>query len=431
MNKTQKILFTDTIILYTAAIILCIILSGKPIVIYTVSYISASIIFIILCIQILKNNLSSEYIFGLLALSIVLRIALIGVHPTGSDDYYRYLWDGKVLAHGINPYKYAPIDTALSSLHTENLPSKINHPEMKTIYPPVSQFLFYFSYLIGGESAVGLKLLLLFFDLASILGLYLILKRLKIPSKYILLYSLCTLPLFQFFIDAHVDGFGLTFLVFAIYFYLDKKNFISFLLLGLSLCVKPTGLIIIPVIFFNEKTLKEKIKSVAIPLVVCLILYFPFIFSGNPFSSFITFTENWTFNGIVFDILDSFIHDNQITRLICGFLLLIPYVPLILSKKDFLVKIYIAVFLLMIFSPVVHPWYLCWLAILLPIIPRWSGITYVSLISLTTVTVLNYQLNGVWQEYTWVLILEYVPVISIFIYEVFEKKGLQIAEENF
>ena len=71
----------------------------------------------------------------------------------------------------------------------------------------------------------------------------------------------------------------------------------------------------------------------------------------------------------------------------------------------------------MIFSPVVHPWYLSWLIILLPFITRWSGILYASLISLTSFTILNYHLNGAWKEYPLVLVLEYAPVISFFIYE--------------
>jgi hypothetical protein len=85
-------------------------------------------------------------------------------------------------------------------------------------------------------------------------------------------------------------------------------------------------------------------------------------------------------------------------------------------------KIYLSFFLLLIFSPVVHPWYVSWLAILLPFSPRWSGVIFVSLVSLASVTELNYQLTGVWKEYTLVLILEYIPVVSIFLYEIIKNR---------
>ncbi len=101
---------------------------------------------------------------------------------------------------------------------------------------------------------------------------------------------------------------------------------------------------------------------------------------------------------------------------------MLAYLPVILSRKDLLTKIYISVFLLFIFSPVVHPWYLTWLAVLLPFIPRRSGIAYVSLVSLTAFTVLNYQLYGIWKDYTIVMIAEYLPAISLFIYEMYKMK---------
>ena len=33
---------------------------------------------------------------------------LIFTHPTLSDDMFRYVWDGRVQAHGISPYRYPP-----------------------------------------------------------------------------------------------------------------------------------------------------------------------------------------------------------------------------------------------------------------------------------------------------------------------------------
>lgn len=58
-----------------------------------------------------------------------------------SDDVYRFLWDGRVWTHGIDPYLYAPADPALHPLR-DALWRNINHPEIPTIYPPVAQLLF-------------------------------------------------------------------------------------------------------------------------------------------------------------------------------------------------------------------------------------------------------------------------------------------------
>lgn len=419
MHKKQKILFIPSIILFSFTFLLFAFIGLKPIFIYTITFISSSLLFISISREIIKYELPLKYVYILLGLSFILRFAFIPVNPIGSDDYYRYIWDGKVQAYGINPYKYAPADTALNSLHTDKLPKLINFPDMKTIYPPLSQIIFYFSYLIGGESFIGIKIFLLLSDIISLWGIFIVLKKLKLPYKNILIYALCSLPIFQFFIDAHLDGFGLPLFIFTIYFYLNKQKLLSLIFLSASICIKPLGLILIPIFFFNEKEFKDKIKVVAVPALLCLLMYLPYLFTGSPFQALMNFTENWTFNGIIFNILDLFFKDNQRTRLICGIIFIIMYLPVILSRKDLITKIYLSIFLLFIFSPVVHPWYLTWLAVLLPFIPRWSGILYVGLISLTSFTILNYQLNGIWKEYTPVLILEYIPVLLFFGFELY------------
>lgn len=422
MSKSQKFYFALYILIYIILLSLFAFLRVKPISSFTFIYISSSVVFILISWQILKQDLTANFIYVLLALAVIIRLAFIPLHPIGSDDYYRYVWDGKVQAHGINPYAFAPNDTALNSLHDEILPKLVNHPEMKTIYPPLTEIIFYFSFLIGGDSFVGLKILMFIFDFLTLFGLYLIIKKQNLPLRNILLYALGPLIIFQLFIDAHADGFGLPFLIFSIYFYLDKKKIGSYIFLGLSICIKPLGLIIIPIYFISEQKLIDRLKPVIIPLLICGLFYLPYTFTGTPFQALMKFTENWTFNGVVFNTLDYFIHDNQISRLLCALLLIITYLPVVLSKKDLLSKIYISIFLLFIFSPVVHPWYVVWLGLLLPVIPRWSGIIFTSLISFTAFTVLNYQLTGVWKEYIVVLIIEYLPVIIFFIYELYKQK---------
>ena len=429
-KKSSKILITFSSIFYIIILLLYFFFPSSSIIGYTIIYISSSIFFLILWWQFSILQIPQNYIYYFIAAIIIVKIVFIPVHPVGSDDFYRYLWDGKLQAKGINPYAYTPDDKSLSSLHSNILPDKVNHANMKTLYPPLTEILFYASYLISGESYLGLKILLLLFDSLTILGIFLILTKLKINKKYLLLYACSPLPIFQFFIDSHADGFGLAFIIFAIFFYLDKKKILSYILIGLSICIKPIGLLFIPLLLFTEKDFIERLKIIFIPAFICTAMYIPYTFSGEPFQALIKFTENWTFNGIIFDIFNSFLNNNQKARLICGIIYFFLFLFILFSKKEPLNKIYLSIFLLLIFSPVVHPWYVCWLAVLLPFIPNWSGIIFVSLVSLTAVTDLNYQLNGVWKEYTIVLIIEYIPVISIFIYELLNPRKSPILKNS-
>lgn len=422
MKLQSKVLLILLAAVFCFLFLLIHILNTKPIITYSIIYISSSIIFVFISWQILKNEIPFSYAVGLVVVGILLRVSFISINPIGSDDYYRYMWDGKVQSAGINPYLYSPNDPSLQKLHSETIPKFVNNPDMKTIYFPLSQWLFYAGYSLSGEAVWGYKLLLLIFELITLSALFLLIRKMNIPDKYILLYALCPLPIIQFSLDAHLDGFGLPLLILALFFYLDNKKILSLIFLGLSFSIKPVGLLFLPILFFYEKKLPERIKVVFIPVIAFSVQFIPYIFFSNPFESFFIYAKHWTFNGIVFNIIDSFIQNNQTARIICGILLVICLLPFIFNKMDLLHKYYYSVLLLLIFSPVVHPWYIAWLAVLLSILPRWSGIFYVGLSSLTVFTVLSYQLNGLWKEYPIVLMLEYIPVVVILIYELSKEK---------
>jgi len=417
MTGKNKILFITSSTVLLSAIALIHILKLTPIISYTVIFIFSSFLYLFISRQIFKTEIPSKNIYLLIFLAFLLRLSFISTTPIGSNDVYRYMWDGKIQANGINPYLYSPNDERLNSYHSDLLPKALNFKEMKTIYFPLSQWLFYTGYKLSGESVWGYKLLLFLFELLTLAGLILLLRKLKIAQKYSLLYVLCPLPIFQFAIDAHLDGFGLPLLIFSLFLYLDNKKIYALILLGFSLSIKPVGLLLIPIFFLNEKNMPERIKIVLIPLMAFLAQFIFYIFSANPFESLFIFTKNWYFNGFVFNLLNAVFSNNQTSRLICGILLALSLIPVYFSKRELIEKIYFAVLLLMIFSPVVHPWYITWVAVLLPFAKKRSGIYFVAASSLTAITILNYQLSGIWKDYWFVLIIEYVPLLFLLFLE--------------
>ena len=75
---------------------------------------------------------------------------------------------------------------------------------------------------------------------------------------------------------------------------------------------------------------------------------------------------------------------------------------------------------MIIFSPVIHPWYLSWLLIFIPFTNFWSGIYLVSAVSLTSITILVYKMTGNWKDYYVVQMIEFIPTIVLMIYELFK-----------
>ena len=392
-------------------------------------FITVSVMYLIMAWTLFQIEVPKKTIFAIIAISLVVRLSFLTEYPIGSEDAYRYLWDGKVQAYGINPYLYSAVDEHVSFLHSPLLPAAMNHANIKTIYFPLSEWIFYSSYLLSGEALWGFKTVLLIAEGGTIIALFLLLSELAIPKKFILLYALSPLPIIEFAVDAHLDAIGIFLLVFSLLWYVRGKKMLSYVLLGLSITIKPVGLIILPVLFLHEKGWQKKLSSAGIPLAVVCIQFIPYIVTSNPFETLTTFTKDWTFNGVVFETLYYYLNDNQLARSCCAILLAIAVVLLNLKRKELWITIYFSSLALTLFSPVVHPWYVCWVAVLLPMARRWSGIALAAGVSLTSFTVMNYRLSGVWEQYPVVLVMEYLPVILLTAFELrsYVKKDLPAA----
>ncbi len=395
----------------------------QAIISYSITYVLSSVAFIILFLLVRTEQIGNRQIFILLAIFIVIRLSFINTTPIGSDDIYRYMWDGKVQASGINPYLYKPIDPNLNHLHSNILPKMMNFKEMKTIYFPLSQWLFFAAYSLSGQAVWGYKILIFLFEMLTLCAFYLLFKETKTDFKFILLYFLCPIFIFQFAIDAHLDAFGFPLLLLSLYFYFRKKLPLAGLFLGLSIAIKPVGLVIAPILFLDVKGIKAKLELTAAAFLAFALQFLPYIFNSNPFEAFLIYSRHWMFNGFIFNLINSLVHNNQTARSICTLMMIASLVPLYFSRKSLINKIYFAVILLIVFSPVVHPWYIGWLALLIPLNQKWSGLLLTALSSLTIITVANYQLNGVWKDYWLVQIAEYVPAIAFLIWEMFVKKN--------
>src|ERR1700731_4360018 len=65
----------------------------------------------------LLRGISARWSVALILLGgIALQVAAISAPPRQSDDMYRYIWDGRVQAAGIDPYRYVPAARQLTPL---------------------------------------------------------------------------------------------------------------------------------------------------------------------------------------------------------------------------------------------------------------------------------------------------------------------------
>ncbi len=411
MHKSLHAVFFFSVGSIAAGILLLHLPTVHPATTFGIVFIAASIMYAVMSWTLFRVEISSAALFSIIAVAFVVRLSFISGSPIGSEDAYRYIWDGKIQANGINPYLYTALDARLNSLHSPLLPAAMNHADLKTIYFPLSQWIFYSCYQLSGEAIWGYKVILLLAEVGTAAALYFFLLMIDIPRKFILLYALCPLPIIEFAVDAHLDAVGLPLFLLSLLFYLKEKKILSYILLGLSMSIKPVGLILLPAMFFFEKGWRNKLYALLVPLMTVGIQFIPYAFTSNPFETLFAFTKDWSFNGAVFEAIYLYFQDNQLSRLVCAGLLGAIILLINYRRKDFLETVYFSLLALMLFSPVVHPWYVAWAAILLPAVRRWSGIALAAGVSLTSFTVMNYRLTGNWEQYPAVLVIEYLPVI--------------------
>jgi hypothetical protein len=398
-------------------------LPGTPVVTYAVVLIATSALFLVMAVALRRATLSPRRLALLLGLVFAVRASFLFTPPVGSEDLYRYIWDGKVQAAGINPYKYATNAPELVPHRGETYARLAKREDIKTPYFPFAQVVFGAAYALSGEAVWGMKLVLLLAEAAAVGGLLLLLRHLRRPPGDVLLYAAAPLAIVEFALDGHVDVLGFPFLVIGLWLVLTDRLVAGLVLFGLSMSVKPVAAVILPLLLFHQRSRRQRLIIVVVPALVLGIQFLPYVGTADVFDGMTAFARHWMFNGSVFSLVFAYVRDNQQARLICGALYALVLLALCWRSRDLVRSSVLAVLLLLLFSPVVHPWYVGWLAVLLPAAPRASGVLLVAAASLTSLTIATYQTTGAWVDYPLVRLLEYVPVAVLLVVEFWRDRG--------
>jgi hypothetical protein len=353
---------------------------------------------------------------------ILFRLTLVPHGVVGSDDIYRYLWDGKVAASGVNPFRYLPTDPHLSHLATADLPAKVNHPDMRTPYPPMAQALFLLSHKLFGDAAAGLKLLLVMLDCMTLLILWRLLRGRGNALPAFALYAWSPLPILYFALDGHIDALGIPFLLLAVFFCLTRRPISGIAALGLGALAKLVPLLLVPIFLGVEKGIR-RLRVLLLPVIVAalgyLLYYEP---TQGVFDSLRTLGLRWEFNGGLFSVVYFLSGSNEIAHLVSGVMIVLFVCLVAVLDRPLLEKVFWGITGILLFSPVVHPWYLTWLAALLAL--RWSTSVFVllALSFIPNIVVYQYRISGQWNDQPVLLLLEYVPVLLLLAREIARKE---------
>jgi hypothetical protein len=143
---------------------------------------------------------------AILAGAFLLRLPLLPLPLTLSDDALRYLWDGKVAAAGLNPYALPPAAEKLTFLRDE-VWRRLPHRGVQTVYPPLAIAAFSIAARLPNP-ILAWKAMAAAADLAGCALLLALARRLGLPLARTVWYAWNPLVAIELSGMAHVDALG-------------------------------------------------------------------------------------------------------------------------------------------------------------------------------------------------------------------------------
>lgn len=348
--------------------------------------------------------ITGDLLVWIVVVGLGMRLLMFPSLPMLEDDYHRYLWDGAVTAEGINPYTVVPAEAqagagtlpdSLAGLKVAagQILERVNHPSLRTVYPPVAAAVFVLAHEIMPFSLGALRGVYLLFDLVALFLLWRLLARLGAPQAWIMIYWWNPLLVKEIYNSGHMDILLVPFALAALYFAGTGKNARGAVALSLAVAAKLWPVLLAPVLF--ARLLKQPLKLGALAVgfvLLCLLLLSPMApaLSNTGDSGLVAYGDRWEMNDALFMVFPWAIQ--QATSLVgmapstdtlyrggriiaAGILLLvIAWVTLrrprdIESMAGSALAVVATLFLL---SPTQFPWYFTWVLPFLALRPRFS-----------------------------------------------------------
>jgi alpha-1,6-mannosyltransferase len=392
----------------------------------------------------------------------IFRGELAGKPPYLSTDAYRYVWDGQVQAHHINPYRYKPTAEQIADLRDDRVFPKINGADYSlTPYPPVAQMIYLFVDLIHPLSVTAFKVAVLVMDMITIVAIMLVLARAGMDPSRAVIFAWHPLLIWEGAHSGHVDSAFIAFLALGLLAWTYKKPAMTGVALGAATLIKLYPIMLLPVFLCgatNELSeggaaaqsgygglkevgarLRQALlgssgrKTILGLLVTIVVCYLPYLTVGRAAFGYLTEyieEEGFVNKGGRYFLLALGRELVPIPTAIYSGLAVVALaavglVWIIKTKRDVIdvARGSIAIIgLYLVLTTPRYPWYYCWIVPFLCFIPRLGWIY------LTGATILLYTLWFIPNEYPnlplWLGAAMYVPALVMLALDHFRRPDL-------
>jgi alpha-1,6-mannosyltransferase len=266
-----------------------------------------------------QGSSAPSVLVWILLVGLAMRVIMLFSTPILEDDFYRYLWDGAVVARGYNPYTYAPqaflgqpgaTDSPPEALRelavaSGEIVGRINFPHLTTIYPPLAQGAFALAHWLAPWNLTAWRLVLLMGDAAALFLLVLILRTLNLPLSSLAIYWWNPLLIIEVYNACHLDVLLLPFVLGSILLTLSGWMIAALLALAGAIGVKIWPLILLPLVIRPLAGHPWRLGvGVSVFALVLGLIFFPmYPAAGGVHSGLLAYGSRWEMNDALFKLI--------------------------------------------------------------------------------------------------------------------------------
>lgn len=218
---------------------------------------------------------SPRLVFAIAAVAVLMRVPLVYAPPYLSSDVYRYVWDGRVQAAGINPYRYVPADPHLEALRDAEIFPEINRANSAlTIYPPSAQAIFLAVTRIDA-SVTAMKAAMVGFEIVTFAVLVRLLAAVGLPIGRVLVYAWHPLPLWEFAGNGHIDAAVIALVAAALWAAHSRRGGLAGLFLAGATLTKFYPAVLLPALYRRRDWTMPAVFAAA-----AMLAYLPYLGAG-------------------------------------------------------------------------------------------------------------------------------------------------------
>jgi hypothetical protein len=355
---------------------------------------------------------------GAVALSFVWRGLLMPAPPLLSDDVYRSVWEGRIQAHGGNPYAWddRPEAERWRPLR-DTVWARINHKEYPAIYPPVWQ-LAARAVVTVRDSPRAMKAFLVLCEALTLVALARLLARRRLPPERLLVLAWSPLALVEVAGSGHSEPLAILFLVLALLALESGRTSTSLALAALGAQAK-----LLPALVAVAWARRYRLRDVPGAAVAVALPVLPFAAAGAwLWHSLGKYSRFWRFNETGFALIAAVVRSHE-AAVAAALVLLAALAAVLAARRTEPAAAALAVVAAtLLLTPNVLPWYALWLPPLLVLCDSAPLLLFTGTVQLAYLVYPVWQSGELWRIGWGIRALEYGPCFALALVEAMRRR---------